>query len=103
MEMCLKTFNAEIARIPTIFKPLFEKHERAVRLKINKVSVKIGHFISEMVNSDFKNEQKSGLFPGQNYNFRFKICSISTKITFLGSDGHLLELAHPAALFRWHQ
>ena len=37
MEMCLKTFDAEIARIPTIFKPLFEKHERAVRLKINKV------------------------------------------------------------------
>ena len=37
MEMCLKTFDSEIARIPTIFKPLFEKHERAVRLKINKV------------------------------------------------------------------
>ena len=77
MEMCLKTFDAEIARIPTIFKPLFEKHERAVRLKINKVRI--------------------FLFLHKNLYFDAK------SIYFLGFDGYLLELPYPATLFRWHQ
>ena len=90
--MCLKTFNAEIARIPTIFKPLFEKHERAVRLKINKVNVKNGELLHE--NSHLNN--KSGHFRGQLVGFRLKLL-------ILGFDGHLLEFAHPATLFRWNQ